>query len=265
MNNPWQQQGVSILPSNLKDLLPLVGQKSLFDELRRFKKSCLAESSSERLAGFFVLHGGWGVGKSRVGHEICLEAVSDQVEWIVDTKPQRILEAGLADGILPLFTRYIHVTDGSLGDKLNAENWIPMVAVEALSALLKSEGGNSSGTLKRNQDRLIQHTLRALKPKGWDKHKAALSAALDNADLDKAAKEAMAVLENLGIKSLWVVVDEIEDITDVDRDGLQSDERKPIKQELLTVIPRVIKAEDNRMQYPGINFVLLVPWLSVTS
>jgi hypothetical protein len=255
--NPWQQQGVSILPNNLKDLLPLVGQKSLFDDLLRFKKSCLAESTSERLSGFFVLHGGWGVGKSRVGHELCLEAVSDQVEWIVDTEPKRILESGLADGILPLFTRYIHVTNGPLGDQLNAENWIPMVAVEALSALLKSDGEIGGGDLKRNQDRLIQHTIQALKPKGWEKHKEALAKALENAQLDQAAKQAMEELGKMGIKSLWVVVDEIEDITDVDRDGLKTDERQPIKQELLTVIPRVIKAEDNRMQYPGINFVLL--------
>jgi hypothetical protein len=255
--NPWQQQGVSILPDNLKDLLPLVGQKSLFEELQRFKKSCLSESSGERLTGFFVLHGGWGVGKSRVGHEICLEAVSEQVDWIVDTKPQRILESGLADGILPLFIRYIHVTNGPLGDQLNAENWIPMVAAEALGALLKFERAKDGGSLKRNQSRLIQFTLQALKPKGWDKHKTDLSTALDNADLDKAVRDAMVVLGSLGIKSLWIIVDEIEDITDVERDGLQSDERNPIKQELLTVIPRVIKAEDNRMQYPGINFVLL--------
>ena len=255
--NPWQQQGVSILPKNLKDLLPLVGQKSLFDDLQRFKKSCLAESSSEKLSGFFVLHGGWGVGKSRVGHELCLEAVSDQVDWIVDTKPQRILESGLADGILPLFTRYIHVTNGPLGDQLNAENWIPMVAVEALSALLKSDGGNGGGDLKRNQDQLIKYTIQALKPKGWDKHKVALAQALESSNLDQAAKQAIEVLGKMGIKSLWVVVDEIEDITDVDRDGLKTDERKPIKQELLTVIPRVIKAEENRMQYPEINFVLL--------
>jgi hypothetical protein len=255
--NPWQQQGVSILPENLEKLLPLVGQKGLFDELQRFKRSCLAESSSEKLTGFFVLHGGWGVGKSRVGHEICLEAVSDQVDWIVDTAPSRILEPGLAEGILPLFTRYIQVTNGPRGEELDAENWIPMVAMEALSALLKSESENVGGTLKRNQDRLIHHTVQALKPKGWDKHKAALAKALDNPNLEQSAREAMAVLGNLGIKSLWVVVDEIEDITDVERDGLESNERSPIKQELLTVIPRVIKAEENRMQFPGINFVLL--------
>lgn len=36
-------------PQNLEKLLPLVGQKGLFDELQRFKRSCLAESSSEKL------------------------------------------------------------------------------------------------------------------------------------------------------------------------------------------------------------------------
>ena len=262
--NPWQQQGVSILPGDLKDLLPLVGQKSLFDELQRFKKSCLAESSSERLAGFFVLHGGWGVGKSRVGHEICLEAVSDQVDWIVDTKPQRILECGLADGILPLFTRYIHVTDGPLGDQLNAENWIPMVAVEALSALLKSNDSKAGKTLKRNQDRLLERILQTLKPR-MGRGRGGTLHGTGTGQPRQGRPAGAGGPRELGVEASGIVVDEIEDITDVDRDGLNPDDRERIDQELLTVIPRVIKQEDDRLQYLRSTSCCCVPWPSATS
>ena len=52
----------------------------------------------------------------------------------------------------------------------------------------------------------------------------------------------MEVLKKMEIKSLWVVVDEIEDVTDVVQDVPVRRIHDPIKQELLTVIPRVIKA-----------------------
>ena len=254
--NPWQQQGVSILPKKLENLLPMVGQKSLFRELEQFRDNCLKESETG-LTGFLLVHGGWGVGKSRVGHELCLEAVSDQVRWIIDGEPKRILDAGLSQGILPLFTRYIQVTTGAHSKDLNAENWIPTVVVESLSRLVSSRHEEQEGSLKRNQDLIVQHTINALKPKGWDFIKPLLAAALQEPDVSKAARDAVNILKDKGIKSLWVIVDEIEDITDVDQDGLRSSERKPIDQGLLTVIPRVIKAEEARQEYPEVNFVLL--------
>lgn len=128
-NNPWQREGVSILPKEPKDLMPIVGQKRLFDMLSRFRETLLTPSAN-KLSGFFVLHGGWGVGKSRVGHEVCLEAISEDVDWIVEGQPQRLLRGGLEDRILPLFLRYIQVTGGPLGEHLGADNWIASVVVE---------------------------------------------------------------------------------------------------------------------------------------
>ncbi|MCB1064809.1 MAG: hypothetical protein KDN20_18055, partial [Verrucomicrobiae bacterium] len=253
--NPWQPEGVSILPKNLDDLLPIVGQRHLFNELCSFRDACLKESANP-LSGFFLIHGGWGVGKSRVGHEICLEAFSEEVEWIVDGERERVLDAHLEQGILPLFTRYIQVTRGKHGDDLSADTWIPAVTLEALSRLV-NHSDSGKGSLKKNQDRLIQHTLNALKPKGWDSIKGDLAKALEDPDIERAARTALDILKTKGIKSLWIVVDEIEDITDVNQDGLTSDEREPIDQALLAVIPRVIKAEEGRQEFPEINFILL--------
>src|SRR5262245_12969867 len=122
--NPWIKEGVSILQENPNDLLPIVGQKELFEKLRRFvNEDCLADSGV-KLSSFFVLHGGWGVGKSRVGHEVCLEAIHEEVKWIVEGKGQRVLEPSLAQGILPIFTRYAQVTK-KFGEELSADSWIP--------------------------------------------------------------------------------------------------------------------------------------------
>src|SRR5437667_219631 len=112
--NPWPREGVSIPAGNLADLMPIVGQQKLFKRLERFRDDIVSPAGQD-LAGFFMVIGGWGVGKSRVGHEICLESCSDEVCWILDGAPHRLLEPSLKQGILPLFLRYIQVTKGPLG------------------------------------------------------------------------------------------------------------------------------------------------------
>ena len=255
--NPWQAEGVSLLPDNLAELMPLVGQKRLFDKLTGFRDEILNRGGGQDLAGFYMVIGGWGLGKSRVGHEVCLEAVSDEVNWIVDGQPTRLLDASLKQGVLPIFLRYIQVKNGPHGEKLEADNWIPSVVVEGLARLAEVRADAGRKTLARNQDRLLKWTRDSLKPKGWERELDALREALDDTKPSRAARKAIEVLGRLGIKHLWLVVDEIEDITDVQRDGLYSDERKGIDQALLTVIPRVIKSEEARQEFHEVNFLLL--------
>jgi len=265
--NPWIKEGVSILQADPNDLLPIVGQKELFDKLRRFiEEDCLADSGV-KLSSFFVIHGRWGVGKSRVGHEVCLEAIHDEVKWVVEGKGQRVLEPALAQGILPIFTRYGQITT-KFRNELNADNWIPSATVEALSRLARipdeSSGGNQGTNherpLHRNQDRLLHWLYHALKPKGFDKIRNQLANAIKRTDPHQAARAAVEVLKTIGINHLLIVIDEIEDITDVELDGLPTEERKLgaiVDQGLLTVIPRVIKSEEVRQEFPEVNFLLL--------
>lgn len=255
--NPWQREGVSLLPANLGELAPIVGQKRLYEKLRSFRRE-IEQPGGQALSGFFMVIGGWGVGKSRVGHEICLEAVSDEVDWIVDGRPERLFERGLADGTLPLFIRYVQVTTGPLGEKLEADNWIPSATAEALARLAGLRDQDHGNKLVRNQDHILEHVRAALKPKGWDRHLPDLQQALQLASPHDAARQALDVLKRMGIERLWLVMDEIEDITDVQRDGLPSSDRgEGIDQGLLTVIPRVIKAEEPRQEYPEVSFLLL--------
>lgn len=252
-NNPWQREGVSILPEKLSELMPIVGQERLFNRLCTFRD----EMTGQDLAGFFLVIGGWGVGKSRVGHEICLEAFSDNVNWVIAGEQKRVLEAGLQQGILPIFLRYVQVAKGPLGNELEADSWIPRVIVEGLSRLCELREKPKGKELGRNQDRIQKLAREALKPKGWDRELPALQQALQNRDVTAAARNAIDILKRLGIERLWMVVDEIEDITDVERDGLPSNEREGIDQALLTVVPRVIKDEQARQDFPEANFLLL--------
>jgi len=252
--NPWQAQGVSILPKEPKDLLPLVGQKPLFKKLQEFRDECVS-GNSNKISGFFVLDGAWGVGKSRVGHEICLESLFDDAKWIVDAKPERILTPGFEDGILPLFIRYSQVTGGRFGEDLSADTWIAASIVESLQRL--SSAHASTQELGKNQDKLMKWTEQSLNPKGWEKARQELATALSNDDPVQAAKDGISLLKTIGIKQLMIVVDEIEDVGDVERDGLHSEERVGIDQVLLTVIPRVIKNDEIRQVFPDVSFLLL--------
>ena len=254
--NPWQREGVSVLPALVGELSPIVGQKRLFEKLDAFRREIEAPAG-QSLSGFFMVIGGWGVGKSRVGHEICLEAACEDVEWIVDGKPTRLFEGGGVQGTLPLFIRYVQVTTGPLGPHLEADNWIPSATVEALARLAGMREEQPDNRLVKNQDRILALVRAALKPKGWDRELPALKAALTRTSPHDAAREALTVLRRLGVQRLWLVIDEIEDITDVQRDGLPSNDREGIDQGLLTVIPRVIKAEEARQEFPEVNFLLL--------
>ena len=233
--NPWQRDGVSILPPDLAELMPVVGQKKLFMRLKNFREDILA-STSRDLAGFFTIFGTWGVGKSRIGHEICLEAFSEEVQWIIEGEAHRLLEHSVAQKVLPLFVRYVQVTRGPLGAGLEMDNWIPSVTVEALARLAGLRDSGSSNRMVRNQDRILELARKSLDPKGWDRELPELHRALQIPDLHQAARSALNVLKRVGVDYLWLVVDEIEDITDVERDGMPSTEREGIDQALLTVI-----------------------------
>ena len=254
MRNPWMPQGVSIFDP--ETMLPVIGQKDVFQKLLKYKKDIL--DNSHQLAGFFLLVGGWGLGKSRVGHEICRHAIDPDADWIVEGRGQRLLEPSLKEGILPLFICYNQVTDDkALKDHLSIESWIPVCACKALRYLVHPPSTTAGHTSRRNQARIFDRLIEVLNAKGLEALKPALAAALDSQDPAQAAREALKVLEKLGIKQLLVIIDELEDITDVQREGLPDDDRVGIEKELLTLVARVIKREDTRLDFPQINFVLL--------
>ncbi len=247
-------QGVSIFEP--ETMLPVVGQKDVFQKLLKYKRDIL--DNSHQLAGFFLLVGGWGLGKSRVGHEVCRHAVDPDADWIVEGRGQRLLEPGLKEGILPLFLCYNQITDDkSLKDQLTIEGWIPACAVKALRYLVHPPSASTGHTSRRNQARIFDRLIQVLNAKGFEGIRAELSAALESRDTAKAANDALKILQKLGIKQLLVIIDELEDITDVQRDGLLEDERVGIEKELLTLVARVIKREDTRLDFPQINFLLL--------
>src|SRR5262249_15016153 len=146
--------------------------------------------------------------------ELCLEGVATEAEWIVEGRPERVLKASLEQNILPIFVRYSQVTTGPLGSSLETDNWIPSVAAEALSRLIGIRDNNKVNKLTKNQDRLLELTRQALAPRGFQAAQKRLAEALAATQPEVAVRKCLEILKDLKIENLWIVVDEIEDITD---------------------------------------------------
>ena len=96
--------------------------------------------------------------------------------------------------VLQALRRYSNISRaGPLGARLEADNWIPSVTVEALAQLAGLRTHDAGNKLARNQDRILEHARTALKPKGegWDRILPALKTALETPDPHTAAREAL--------------------------------------------------------------------------
>lgn len=249
---PWAAKGVALYPPNFC----MVGQNQVFNALHQFRRS-FWDGSTQDMAGFFVVFGDWGLGKTRLGYELIAEGTGRVEEWLLnrneyviapfnrgDTKA-RVLEPALRDGVLPLYVRYSAVCD----DDLDAATWVPRLAVAALQHTI-----DASPTAGGPSD-LYADLQNALHAKGVDL--AALAVVRDESKShDDRLEAAMGVLRHAGIKHLWVVVDEVETPGDLKK-GLREDTQTPIDDEYLLMVSEVIKHENWRARHPCVNFMLL--------
>ena len=76
---PWAAKGVALYPPNFC----MVGQNQVFNALHQFRRS-FWDGSSQDIAGFFIVFGDWGLGKTRLGYEIFSEATGRVDQWLLN-------------------------------------------------------------------------------------------------------------------------------------------------------------------------------------
>ena len=249
---PWAAKGVALYPPTFC----MVGQNQVFNALHQFRRS-FWDGSTNDMAGFFVTFGDWGLGKTRLGYEVIAEATGRVDEWLLnrnehviapfhrDEVKARVLEPALKDGVLPLYVRYSAVCD----EALDASSWVPRLTIVALQHMLDASpvaGGPSE---------LYGDLQNALHAKGVEL--GALAVVRDESkNYDDRVKAVMEVLRPVGIRHLWVVVDEVETPADLKK-GLREETQTPIDDEYLLMVSEVIKHENWRAQHPYVNFLLL--------
>ncbi|QTA78418.1 Uncharacterized protein dnl_06390 [Desulfonema limicola] len=244
MKKVWSNKGIALYPPDF----PMVGQNRIFNALYKFKQH-LSEGD---ISGFFVVIGDWGLGKTRLGYELFGETANHVEEWllneneyVVPNAGKRILKPQLAEGILPLFIDYKSVID----EDLAADTWVPKVTCNALSLLW-----DMPNDLRVSKD-LIEDIKAALKAKGVDLSNVR-DAIESRTDWKEKLDAANAVLQDGGIKSIWVVVDEVETPGDLKKNPDYAPGTEIAEEDLL-IISQVIKEARYREDHSYANFLLL--------
>ena len=246
--NPWSPIGVSAYPPRF----PMVGQDTVYRKLREFVQIVTQTGFSEdRVAGFFIVVGGWGMGKSRLGHELVAEALGDVDHWVRGEGPGRVFQPGLSDGNLPLMVKFDDVVD----EDLARDNFLEHVAMKVLDRF-----GHRPPQPNSNQDRAFRRTQEVLQARGVPLRELR-NAIMDTSqpDRDRLAR-VMMVLRQGGIERLFLVLDELESEQELVRDqriGVQEIDRKSIRPIHLDMLPVIVKDNDYRQLYPFLNFILL--------
>lgn len=253
ITKPWAAKGVALYPPSFC----MVGQNQVFNALQQFRRS-FWDGAGQDIAGFFVVFGDWGLGKTRLGYELIAEATGQIDQWLLnpheyiiapyhrsDSKP-RVLEPALQDGILPLYIRYSTVCD----ENLDASIWVPRLAVEALTQMV--EASPTAGAPAE----LYADLNSRLHAKGVDLPtlRAVLSEKTQNHD-DRLVR-ALEVLKKSNLNHIWVIVDEVETPADLKK-GLREDTPTKVDDEFLLMVAEVIKHENWRSRHPYVNFLLL--------
>lgn len=247
-NNPWSRNGVAGYPPRY----PMVGQNRIFNGLWKFKQGF---GGSDRMTGFFVVVGDWGLGKTRLGYELVAETTGRVDEWfpsngeyVVPNAQGRILAPQVQEGILPLFVDYwscIPRDDSDWGSDV----WVSRVTCTAIELLW-----NRPPDLRVSPE-LLDDMVAVLTAKGVDLAAVRKSMAAETqwkAKLDAA----MAILRAKGVESLWVVVDEVEMPGD-QKQNPDFNAKFRIDIEDLNLISVVIKERRYREDHPYVNFLLL--------
>lgn len=243
----WSNKGVALYPVDF----PLVGQNAVYNGLFKFKQAFLGSQAND-IAGFFALIGDWGLGKTRIGYELFAQLFNHIDRWVLNQDDfivangadGRLLQPQLGEGILPLYIRYDMVCDANLF----ADNWVARITTAALKVVINKSGGYDIPAA------LVGDLRAALNAKGVDF--SALAEKLSNEDADIALAAAMKVLNGVGIQHLWVVVDEVETLSDRQR-GLREDEIQGLSEDYLDMVSTVIKHENYRQAHPYVNFLVL--------
>ena len=243
----WSNKGVALYPIDF----PLVGQNAVFNGLFKFKQAFLG-SQADDIAGFFALTGDWGLGKTRIGYELFAQTFNHIERWVLNQDEfvvpngadGRLLQPQLAEGVLPLYIRYLMVCD----DDLFAGNWVAHVAGAALQLVAQPPGSYDVPPA------LLEDLRAALRARGVDLAALGNAFSQDNADAQLSA--AMDVLRTAGIHHLWVVVDEVETLADLKK-GLREEGHEAISETYLDMVSVVIKHENYRQAHPYINFLVL--------
>ena len=134
--NPFSEQGVSRYPS----VAPMVGQREVFACIEDMIQVMRSETGS----CFRAVYGDWGIGKTRLAHELVGEACGQSKGWIIRTgngQARKCYPLGRIreTGIVPAFTTFADILSAA-EEGIDLRSALPKAACVALTGLAQLRG-----------------------------------------------------------------------------------------------------------------------------
>jgi hypothetical protein len=247
--NPWSELGVSAYPPSS----PMVGQEQVHRHLDSALKNFQPNDSSS--AWFCALTSTWGGGKTRTADELVSQVTGETCGWIDRTGSDLppILKPDFEDGLVPVMVSYKWVIQQieEVGRRLPFTEWIPRVTLVSLLGLRD----HATPQLKA-----VMESLDANKPT-VAKAIRELPKLKDVTDEKSVVNGVVAVMKEHGLNRLLVIVEEVEDPSEIRNKPqgrvLGDEQYQEIKDVYLDVIPEVMKSDIERQRFPNVGFLLL--------
>lgn len=256
--NPFSEQGVSKYPP----VAPLVGQIEVHERIQ----DMLDVMGSENGSCFRAIFGDWGIGKTRLAHELVAEICGKSRGWIIrqpDGKVDRTFLLGSLQetGILPIFTTFADVLK-SPEEGIDLRSALAKAVCVALEGMAKSSGRDFQ--VKMAND--IQQAITLINP-GFDFDELGYLASNESTPIVPRANNSFKYLQNhaassgeVVIKKLLVIIDEIETVSEFTPANTAEEKRVqeyPIEAIDIKTLFSAIKEEAGQSTLPNISFLLL--------
>ena len=256
--NPFSEQGVSKYPP----VAPLVGQLEVYRRIEDMVKAMRDETGS----CFRAIFGDWGIGKTRLAHELVAEVCGQSKGWIIRGSDGQVRKTCLLSsleesGILPVFTTFTDVLRMP-EEGIDLRNALPKTACVALVSLGELRGKNYQVRMASE----LQRVMRDVNP-GFNFEELSYIARDPNLRFDERANRAFAYLqENTTlngqpvIKELLVIVDEIETASEFTPANTAEERRVqeyPVEALDIKTLFSAVKEEAGQATLPHISYLLL--------
>jgi hypothetical protein len=256
--NPFSEQGVSKYPP----ITPLVGQPVVYQRLEE-----LLETMREQVGSCFrVVYGDWGIGKTRLAHELVAEACNLSQGWLVKipgntTEHKRLLKPLSEEGILPIFTTFTDILRAP-EEGIDLHSALPKAVCVALISLAQASGRDFQVRMAND----LQNSLRQFNP-DFDFDELAFIARDPNKALLERANLAFQYLQtHTGkdskptVQKLLVVIDEVEtagEFTPANTAEERRIQEFPVEAFDIKKLFSAVKLEAGQATLPHISFLLL--------
>jgi hypothetical protein len=257
-SNPYSEQGVSKYPP----ILPIVGQPDVYRRLEEMIEAMREETGS----CFRTIYGDWGIGKTRLAHELVAEACGQSRGWIVkltgdDGKRRTLLDFMGSGGVLPVYTNFADIIQTpDIG--IDISSALSKAVCVALASLAQASGRDYQVRMASD----LQSAIRSINPI-FDFEELAYRTRNQKLSLVERANQAFKFIQQhtqkagkITVQKLLIIVDEVETAGEFTPANTAEERRVqefPVEALDIKALFTAVKTEAGQSTLPNISFLFL--------